>query len=169
MPRRYTSLSSLITAAPRQGAGFLKAAPGQAWRDLRSASWGKCFLWALLIFWLALLGIALGYLAEVGADDGELGSNFACQADGKFSVYAYRFNWWASDTFFQISLARGSFSFTEVKVLDIAVQLVCISGASSSRGLPTSANTQNRLSAEVGRPSWLLYHGEHLGTILPRR
>lgn len=101
---------------------LLGGAPSEAWRDLRAAQWGKCGLWFLYVFWLALLVFGLVYFGRFSVVDTHLVS--ACQPDASFSPIGEQFNYWSSSAFFQISLSGGEFSFTDVKIIDIAVQLV---------------------------------------------
>lgn len=112
------------TAPRRRRRLLVKTAAREAWRDLREAKWGKSGLWFLYICWLGLIVFTLTQLSMMtGVSYNPQGG--ACQPDGEFSETGEGFDWWRSSSFFQISLSAGELSFTEVKVLDIAMQLVC--------------------------------------------
>lgn len=131
------SSSSLIGAGKETRPGlrrkrrFLWGGPYQAWRDLRSTQWGKAGLWTLYIVWLAVLVYWISLLARIANITSSMDVS-ACQPDGSFSPIAHAFNWWGSSSFFQISMAGGNLTFKNVKIVDIAVQLVSPRFLSSS-------------------------------------
>ncbi|SPO07045.1 uncharacterized protein DNG_09739 [Cephalotrichum gorgonifer] len=107
--------------------GALTEAARQSWKDILAARWRQFILFGFYMFWLSmLLGqlVIMGFNTTSGSgslgDDGDQG----CQPDGQFSLYKNSFDWWAPRAFFEISLSAGAFSFANVKVIDIAAQVV---------------------------------------------
>ncbi|TRX93468.1 hypothetical protein FHL15_005743 [Xylaria flabelliformis] len=88
----------------------------EAWQDARadvSTRWPLFFL----ILWFAGLFTILKILAFLSPPSA------ACRPDGTFSAFA-GYSFWDSSGFFQITLAFGNLSFTEVKVIDITWDVV---------------------------------------------
>ncbi|KAI0857336.1 hypothetical protein F4860DRAFT_517918 [Xylaria cubensis] len=109
--------SSLLTPERRKTAfifliGYVKGAWQEARVDLLTR-WPLFFL----ILWFAGLFtilVILGLLSPPSA---------ACRPDDTFSIYK-DYSYWDSSGFFQITIAFGSFTFTEVKIIDIAWDVV---------------------------------------------
>ncbi|KAI0394875.1 hypothetical protein F5Y17DRAFT_231845 [Xylariaceae sp. FL0594] len=72
----------------------------------------------LFFAWLSLLLLAISFLVFYTHPIVD-----ACGSDGSFSPY-YRNDYWDPSGIFQINLGFGSFSFTEVKVIDTAWDVV---------------------------------------------
>lgn len=48
----------------------------------------------------------------------------ACHPDGAFSPFQNTYRWWSLEGFFQVTLAFGELTFTQVKLIDIAWGIV---------------------------------------------
>ncbi|KAI0182319.1 hypothetical protein EV127DRAFT_355165 [Xylaria flabelliformis] len=97
---------------------FLRRYVKEAWQDARadvSTRWPLFFL----ILWFAGLFSILVILERRSTAS----LSAACRPDGTFSAFE-GYSFWDSSGFFQITFAFGSFSFTEVKVIDITWDVV---------------------------------------------
>lgn len=95
-------------------------AAGQAWRDLRSARWANFALWAL--YWSSAVAIFTAiFLLSTPLYSSDMFRDTLCRPDGSIGA---EYNFWNFSGFFDISLAAGSFTFTNVKMIDVAWQLV---------------------------------------------
>ena len=93
----------------------------QTWRDLKALR--HLPVKANSFLYLVCTGGLLALLLILATWN--LGVPSLCRPDGKFSLDWFSFNYWATG-FFEISLAFGSFSFAQVKALDVAFQLVSL-------------------------------------------
>lgn len=105
--------------------GSLTEAARQSWRDLRAVSWKRFVLLGLYIFWLSMVLGCLAALVANSVSEPDDSASQACRPDGSFPTRDGRFDWWAPSGFFQISVASGEYSFANVKIIDIAWQVVC--------------------------------------------
>ncbi|KAI1737957.1 hypothetical protein F4680DRAFT_426655 [Xylaria scruposa] len=95
---------------------FLRRYVKEAWQDARAdvtTRWPLFFL----VLWFAALFMILVIIAILYPPSA------ACRPDGTFSVYE-GYQYWDSSGFFQITLTFGDFTFTQVKVIDIAWDVV---------------------------------------------
>ena len=94
-------------------------------RDARSARSWKPFLYFLYLCWLGCLLYGISYLAS-SPNLGLLQDSrtTACQPDDSLSPYVNSYSAWDSSGFFQITLAFGSLTFTQAKVIDICWDVV---------------------------------------------
>lgn len=99
----------------------LSQAARQAWQDLKTVRLRTATLEFFL--YLAWAGVLLGFLIFLAIFGSGNLVEAVCKPDGTFSSSPYNFKYWTTG-FFEISLAFGAFSFTEVKALDVAFQLV---------------------------------------------
>jgi hypothetical protein len=79
------------------------------------------------MLWIFGLLLALGFLTLFGVLPSlSLDSTHpsACHPDGTFSPFGQTYNPWAFVGFFQINLAFGSLTFTDVKVIDVFWDIV---------------------------------------------
>jgi hypothetical protein len=80
-----------------------------------------CAIWALgLLVALAFL-LLFGLLPSLSLDSEHPS---ACHPDGTFSPFGQTYNPWATSGFFQINLAFGNLTFTNVKIIDIVWDIV---------------------------------------------
>ncbi|KAI3327382.1 hypothetical protein HD806DRAFT_486918 [Xylariaceae sp. AK1471] len=87
----------------------------------------KFALGVMCAIWLLGLLVALGFLVLFGVLPSlSLDSTrpSACHPDGKFSPFGQTYNPWALIGFFQINLAFGNLTFTDVKVIDVLWDIV---------------------------------------------
>lgn len=103
----------------------------------------KAFPWVAFIGWLFLLGWigALIFLVIVLAIQPTLFSasdTSACQPDGSFNLFTDGYNMWDISGFFQITVAWGTLSFANAKLIDVVWDVVRLSSVDSDRsGLPS--------------------------------
>jgi hypothetical protein len=112
--------STLRTCLPRF-ATLWRESHRQAAKDIRTR-WRRCGLGLLLAVWFVmLLGwlVWLSYLNFAGFL--ELG---ACLPDRSFSLDPSHFRYLSSSGFFEITLAMGNMTFTQVKAIDIIWDIV---------------------------------------------
>ena len=147
---RVSTMLPALVGASRQTLPALVGASCQVWRDVRAARWGRFALWVLYLCWLGMLLYFLIFV--IGIAEGDMFSldSEACRPDGTFTAEVDRFNWWGASGFFQMSLSDGMFTFTEVKVLDIAVQVVCW----PSPFLLFNSSQTAKLPPTPGRKKW---------------
>lgn len=146
-----------------------KEASLAALRDVREVQWiGRCIFvfvvgWILTLIWLLVLFAlelpVLGYT-----------SSTACHPDGQFDVYQEGYNLWDATGFFQITLAWGSFSFADAKIIDVVWDVVRPPSSNQTQSRPEARmvtfNVFRCLDA-VARPSLLGFRGEFSPTTLP--
>ena len=105
---------------------LVASAARTAWHDLRTAHWAVFGLCMLYIGLLLAIAACLAALFLSGPLKPTLRRNGTkCQPDGSFSPYADRYDWWAPSQFFEVTMRLGTLRFVEVKVIDIAWQVVC--------------------------------------------
>ncbi|KAK4175469.1 hypothetical protein QBC36DRAFT_189827 [Triangularia setosa] len=88
---------------------------------LENLEWVQIAFWILVGIWFAMLptmSIALGVWGALPV----LGS--ACKPDGTFSPFSDDYTWWSRPSFFDITLKAKPMSFAEVKVIDLAWDLI---------------------------------------------
>lgn len=122
-PTNDTSIRPLMGAGKKKRRSFgrpVAEAARQAWRDLRLARWANFGLWAL--YWSSLAAIFTAILMlSTPLYSAYMFRDTLCRPDGSIGG---EYNFWDFSGFFDISLAAGSFTFTNVKMIDIAWQLV---------------------------------------------
>lgn len=92
----------------------------QAAKDFR-ARWQRCGMWCLVIIWFLVLILSLIALILINTDF--TGAN-ACLPDGSFSVEPSTYRYSSRSGFFEITLAFGTMTFTQAKVLDVSWDIV---------------------------------------------
>jgi hypothetical protein len=122
MPQYDSTISTVLRAICSRVTTFWREGHHQAAKDCR-ARWRRGALWLLAVICVTLLIYTLTLVISNGSGDFYLGGN-ACQPDGSFSVDPAAFRYWSSSGFFQITLGFGSMSFTQVKVIDVAWDVV---------------------------------------------
>jgi hypothetical protein len=97
-----------------------------SWRaardDVRSVSWKPIIHWVMPMAWL--VGLLAALIILLRSSSKMLRSEGACTPDGSFSLFPSRYNVWSSSSFFQITLGFGHYSFSTVKTIDIAWDIV---------------------------------------------
>ncbi|KAJ4122737.1 hypothetical protein NW768_010179 [Fusarium equiseti] len=132
---RTTWLSAEFEKSSLACSSSIKIAFIDAWRDISSSERldsSRCRRvgWEFLaIIWISFLFTLLGYLPI-----GTARSNAtACRPDGDFPMDAnemldgdfyYSINWWAAESFFQITLSWGKLTFTSAKLIDVVWDLI---------------------------------------------
>ncbi|KAI1157971.1 hypothetical protein F5B18DRAFT_668615 [Nemania serpens] len=120
-------LAQSLVPSPRNRKSFLGSLVTgikETWKEALadvSTRWPFYFLtvwFAGLLYTLALLGLSISPPSA------------ACRPDGTFSPFT-GYSYWDASGFFQITLAFGSFTFTQVKVIDIAWDIIIGRGGQS--------------------------------------
>ena len=97
---------------PASGPGGLAYKESKIWAEL--SIWILIFLWKT--FWLGLLIVLIAFGSKTT-------TKLACKPDDSFSPFT-DYNWWSPDSFFQITLRTGDYSFSQVKIIDVVWNLV---------------------------------------------
>ena len=132
---RTTWLSDQFEKSSSSGSSSIKIAFIDAWRDISSpkrvdSSRCRRVGWQFLaIIWIGFLLTLLGYLPIGPARS----NGTPCRPDGDFQMDAnemfdgdfyYGIDWWAAESFFQITLSWGKLTFTSAKLIDVVWDLV---------------------------------------------
>jgi hypothetical protein len=114
------SLSSLIIPPLRDG--YCEALNGfcNRWRCLG--------IWVLTGGWFTVLLYTASAIIRISSGSVSYLEDKACVPDGSFSIEPKDYRYWSRSGFFQITLAFGNMDFTQVKAIDIAWDIVGISG-----------------------------------------
>ena len=105
----------LTQAWPSRNRTSLPRSARDVWDDLRSVKWtrvGGVAGSVLALVWI--LNLMFGFPTN---------SDSVCKPDGSFSLIA-GYDLMTPSSFFKITLAFGSFTFTEAKIIDIAWDIV---------------------------------------------
>jgi hypothetical protein len=97
---------------------------GSLAEDLRGARWGKGGLWILATLWLVFLCLVFSILVPLHFTSITSWSGSVCEPNDAFNIYPGRYNPFAVEDFFQITVGFGEFSFSEAKMIDVAWDLV---------------------------------------------
>ncbi|KAH7193819.1 uncharacterized protein B0J16DRAFT_369893 [Fusarium flagelliforme] len=132
---RTTWLSNEFEKSSSSCSSSIKIAFIDAWRDISAfervdSSRCRRVGWQFLaIIWISFLFTLLGFLPI-----GTARSNATpCRPDGNFQMDAnemfdedfyYSINWWAAESFFQVTLSWGKLTFTSAKLIDVVWDLV---------------------------------------------
>jgi len=106
-----------------------------AWRDLRAMRWLWTISWTIVSLCALALFLVLVFFSTIDSNpipatfgallgQGSVVAELACHPDGAFSPYKNTYRWWSLDGFFQVTLAFGQLTFTQVKLIDIAWGIV---------------------------------------------
>ncbi|KAH7138705.1 hypothetical protein B0J11DRAFT_23162 [Dendryphion nanum] len=114
-------------------------------------------LFTIVVMWiLGLVAVVVVLICvSVIRDNGSTvfgvgaGARSACQPDGTFKLLARTFNFWASSSFFQITLGFGRLNFTEAKTIDIIWDVVVGRGGQSLIALISFRVFAEYLSTEM--------------------
>ncbi|KAF2440444.1 hypothetical protein P171DRAFT_100866 [Karstenula rhodostoma CBS 690.94] len=102
---------------------FLRDMWVEARQDVCSIRWRTALLWRLPItIWTLGLPVLLIFLCLIKYIIGV--SDIACTPGGQFSLVPYHYNYWSTESVFQITLAFGELSFGVAKFIDIAWDVV---------------------------------------------
>ncbi|KAH8893682.1 hypothetical protein GQ53DRAFT_717254 [Thozetella sp. PMI_491] len=122
------------TARALQGIRFSKTAwafverettetASQVWVDLTTTRWWAVTGWLLYVCWLSSLVTALAFFVALTSISGGWITS-ACSPDGTFRLSPSGSDAWGLDGFFQVTVAFGTFNFTQAKVIDIAWEVL---------------------------------------------
>ena len=122
--RKRAAIGSTLRAKASLIPTLWREGHAQAAKDFR-ARWRRCGMWCLVAIWLVGLILALValILLDTGLNDG-LGNLGACLPDGSFSLEPGTYRYFSGSGFFDITLAFGSMTFTQVKAIDVAWDIV---------------------------------------------
>lgn len=109
---------------PRSVPGSCSCAVQQAWQKLGAVKSSKNTPVLLIVIWILSLLILIIFIALIPTGILGINEKEPCQPDGKFSLIANSFNWWAYGGFFEITLRMGRLSFTTAKLIDVTWDLV---------------------------------------------
>lgn len=83
-------------------------------------TWVDVSIWTLIFFWKTFW---LGLFIILIALGSKTTTDTACKPDDTFTPFT-GYGWWSPASFFQITLRAGSYTFSEVKIIDIVWNLV---------------------------------------------
>ncbi|KAK4168334.1 hypothetical protein QBC43DRAFT_360203 [Cladorrhinum sp. PSN259] len=93
--------------------------------ELTKPTWSSRLLfhakWIFLYIWVTALVTLIVLLSKFGSVSMP---HTACRPDRTFSLYKENFSRWPRSTFFEVTVAGGSFSFTQAKMIDITWDLI---------------------------------------------
>ena len=118
--------------------------------------WRDCGRWLLVTIWLVTLifSLIILILIDTGLRSDIRGDLGACLPDGSFSVEPDTYRYFSGSGFFEITLAFGSMSFTQVKVLDVAWDIVSHPGLLATTLLSKDSLFSWKLISHQGGWTW---------------
>ncbi|KAF6825230.1 hypothetical protein CMUS01_09902 [Colletotrichum musicola] len=94
-----------------------------ALQDLKAFRWLAFLGWLFLLGWIAGLVFLLVMLAS-NPTSFSVSKKSACQPDGSFNLFTKGYNMWDISGFFQITVAWGTLTFANAKLIDVVWDVV---------------------------------------------
>ncbi|KAF6794932.1 hypothetical protein CSOJ01_13603 [Colletotrichum sojae] len=94
-----------------------------ALQDLKAFRWVAFLGWLFLLGWIAGLVFLLVMLA-INPTSFSVSKKSACQPDGSFNLFMKGYNMWDISGFFQITVAWGTLTFANAKLIDVVWDVV---------------------------------------------
>ncbi|KAF2020102.1 hypothetical protein BU24DRAFT_477246 [Aaosphaeria arxii CBS 175.79] len=91
--------------------------------DLGHNKWQRIFFGIVIMICTWGLMLSIWFLGAITANS-NVAQDSACTPDGKFRLDPYSYNYWDISGTFQITLPFGNFSFSSVKSIDIACDVI---------------------------------------------
>lgn len=99
---------------------YIKKSHLEAFYDL-GKRWRFGVTWSLILLWQLALLASLIYVCRVSSKNFD---ETACRSDGTFTVDSAKYDYWALNGFFQVTIGFGKMSFAQAKAVDFAWDIV---------------------------------------------